>query len=416
MSEPVPEPETASETPPRRKRRRLSRGRWIALLAAVVLLAGGGTAAFLLLRPQDTAQATTRTFSAQAEKSTQTVTVGLTGTLAPKTQSDLDFAVSGTVTKVWVTAGDTVTKGQKLARVDDSDLQDALALAKADLQTAIANLDDVEDDDDSSSASITAAAAQVKSARAAVTSAREDLDDAVLRSTINGTVASVDVSVGDTVGSSSSGSGSGSSGTSTTSSTSSTAQVVVISTNKWLLNGTVGSADLANLKAGQEVAVTTDGATDAITGTVTSVGIVSTGTSDGSATFPVEITLAGKHPELFSGTTADAVITIGEYPDVLTVPTAAIRTEGKKSVVTRVSGDSTEVVEVTVGKVFGDATEVTAGLAEGDTVQISFTMQAPTTSSTDAEQQGGSLFGGGGGMGGPPDGGGGGMPPGGGNR
>ncbi|HRA75658.1 MAG TPA: efflux RND transporter periplasmic adaptor subunit [Propionicimonas sp.] len=415
MSEPVPEAAPESETPPRRKRRRMTRGRWVALALAVVLLAGGGTAAFLLLRPQETAQATTRTFSAEAELSTQTVTVGLTGTLAPRTQSDLNFTVSGTVTRVWVSAGDTVTKGERLARVDDSDLRDALVLAKADLQTAIANLDDVEDDDDSSSASITAAAAQVKSARAAVTSAREDLDDAVLRSTINGTVASVDLSVGDTV-SSSSGSQSGASTTSTT--TSSSSQVVVISTNKWLLNGTVGSADLASLTAGQAVAITPDGASEALDGEVTSVGIVSTGTSDGAATFPVEITISGKHTDLYSGTTAAAVITVGEYPDVLTIPTAAISASGEKSVVTRVTGDATEVVEVGVGKVFGNATEITSGLSEGDTVQISFTRPVSTdTTSTEGEEQGGGLFGtGGGGFAGggaPPAGG---MPPGGSNR
>lgn len=413
MSQPAPDQESADTGPRRKKRFRMTARRWVAVVVVVLLAAGGGVA-WWFLRPQGTAEARTRTFTAQAETSDQTETVGLTGTLSPKTQSDLDFSVSGTVTKVWVTAGDTVTKGQRLARIDDSDLQDALAVAKADLETAEANLDDVEDDDDSSSAAIAAAEAQVKSARAAATSAREDLDDAVLRSTINGTVASVGISVGDTVGSSSSGSSSGSSA-STTSSTTSSAAVTVIATNKWMLDGTVGSSDLPNLKVGQSVAITPDGASEAIDGEVTSIGIVSTATSDGSATFPVEISISGKHPDLYSGTTADAVITISSYPDVLTVPTAAITTSDGASVVTRVDGDTTETVTVEVGRVFGDATEITSGLSEGDNVQISFTMPTTTSTTDSSEQDGGFGFGAGGNFGGggaPPDGGG---MPGGGN-
>ncbi|MCW5951681.1 MAG: biotin/lipoyl-binding protein [Propionibacteriaceae bacterium] len=407
MSLPVTDTPATQEAPPRRKKRWTKR-RTIGLAALVVVL-GIGLTAFLLLRPQTSAQAQdrTRSFTAQAEKGTQTLAVGLTGTLAPQTQANLNFPVSGTVTKVYVAAGDTVKKGDKLARVDDGDLQNALKLAKANLATAEANLDDVEDD--GTSAAITAAKAQVRSAKASVTSAQDDLDNAVLRSTIEGTVASVSLSVGDTVTSSGGSGGSGGSTLGSTSSTS-TAQIVVISTDKWKLDGTVGSSDVGSLEAGQAVAVTPDGASQPIDGEVVSVGIVATSSSDGSATFPVEINLTGDHPELFSGTTASATITVAEYPDVLTVPTLAIRTADGASVVTRVDGDQTDQVEVTVGRVFGEATEVTAGLTEGDTVQISFTMP-DTTTSTDEEggmSGGGFPDGGGfpGGGGAPPDGGG----------
>lgn len=406
MSLPATDTPASDEAPPRRKR--LTRRRLIGLIA-VVLVLGIGLTAFLLLRPQGSpeAQGRSRTFTAQAELGTQTLTVGLTGTLAPQTQANLNFPVSGTVTKVYVSAGDTVKKGDKLARVDDGDLQNALKLAKANLATAEANLDDVEDD--GSSAAIAAAKAQVRSAKASVTSAQDDLDNAVLRSTIGGTVASVDLSVGDTV---TSGGGAGGSGGSTLGSTSSTstAQVVVIATDRWKLAGTVGSSDLGSLKAGQAVAVTPDGASQPIDGEVASVGIVATSNSDGSATFPVEINLTGDHPELFSGTTASATITVAEYPDVLTVPTLAIRTADGRSVVTKVDGDRTSEAEVTVGRVFGDATEITAGLSAGDTVQISFTMP-DATSETGTNSDG--FPGGGfpGGEGGFP--GGGGAPPGG---
>ena len=136
---------------------------------------------------------------------------------------------------------------------------------------------------------------------------------------------------------------------------------------------------------------------------------MATSTSDGAATFPVVINLSGTHKDLYSGTTGTAVITTGSYDDVLTVPTAAIRTENGKTVVTKVNGTATSTVEVTVGKVFGTYTQITKGLSEGDSVQITFTRPSGTSSSGTNNQNGGGFGGGGFGGGGL----GGGQPPGG---
>jgi macrolide-specific efflux system membrane fusion protein len=392
-----------SDDVPTRVKGRMTWKKWLAIgVAAVVVLGGIGVGTFLLLRPSGNAN---RTFSqdVQATLGDQTMTVSFDGTLAPQKESDVNFSVSGTVTKVYVKAGDKVSKGQKLARIDDTDLQNAVDLAEANLTTAEANLDEVYDDS-GSSAAITSAKAQVNSSKAALTSAKEDLKNAVLRSPVDGTVASVSVEVGDTTGSgssssSSSGNSSNSGSGSSSAASSSSAQVVVISANRWKVSGSVGASDLASLKAGQSVAVTTDATTDQLTGKVTSVGIVATSTSsDGTATFPVEVTLSGKHTGLYSGTTATAVITTGNYPDVLTVPTAAITSSDGKTVVTKVTGTTTAVTQVEVGTVFGTYTQITSGLAEGDTVRISFTRPSSTSTSGSQNQSG---FGGGfGGLGG----------------
>lgn len=380
--------------------------RWVVGGLVVALVAGIGIGVWQLWPRPEGAGGRTFNRTVQAQQGTQTLSVSLEGTLSPRKQSQLDFAVSGTVTSVKVKVGDHVAKGAKLAVVEASSLSDALELAEANLASAKASLTEARDND-ASDAAINAASAQVNSARAAVKNAEQNLKDTVLRSPIAGTVAEVNLAVGDTVsGGSQTNSGSMASGTSSGDSS----QFVVIATSKWQLDGSVSAADLGGLKAGQSAVVSINGSD--VEGEVASVGIVATSTNDGTSTFPVVVNLSGTHHDLFSGTTASAVITTASYPDVLTVPTAAVTSQDDQTFVTRVDGDSTSQVEVQVGRVFGPNTEITSGISAGDTVRISFVQSDQTQDQSGSEggQQDG--FGGGfPGLGGIP---GGGAPPGGG--
>ncbi|MDR1768157.1 MAG: biotin/lipoyl-binding protein [Propionibacteriaceae bacterium] len=372
--------EIAPAAPRRKKRHWL---RWTIVGVVVVLVAGG--IAWWFLKPSDEPQYQARTYTAKAEKGTQTETVSLTGTLTPRKQAELSFSVSGEVTKVYVKVGDKVEKGDKLARVDDTSLQNAVDLAQANLTAAEASAEDAEDGTD---AAQEAADAQVDSAQASLTAAKKDLANAVLRATIAGTVAQLDLEVGDQVSGGSSSGGSGSSGSggmssTSTSSSSSSAQVLIVNTATWKLSGSVGSADLASLKAGQSASITVDGVDDPLKGSVTAVGVVATSSSDGSATFPVEIKISGKQTALYSGTTASATVTVASYDDVLTVPTMAITTVDGQAQVNVVGSDgSTTATNVTLGRVFGSTTEITDGLAEGD--EVSITMPGRTVTSGDS--------------------------------
>ena len=162
--------------------------KWWLSAAVVVVIAGVG--GYLLFRPGEPTAPQTISRTVQVAKGTQTRTVGLDGTLSPRKQSDVNFAVSGTITDVYVKAGDEVKKNQRLARIDDTDLADAVDLADANLTTARANYTEVVDND-GSTAAINSANAQVASARAALASAKRDLASAVLRSPIAGTVAAL---------------------------------------------------------------------------------------------------------------------------------------------------------------------------------------------------------------------------------
>jgi macrolide-specific efflux system membrane fusion protein len=209
-----------------------------------------------------------------------------------------------------------------------------------------------------------------------------------MTSPIDGTVAAVSVVVGDVVGS---GGGGGAGG-------SSSALITVVGTTSYVVDAEVSGTDLSKVKAGQQARITPSGATQPVFGTVSSVGVIASSSSGGSSTFPVTIKVTGSPEGLHPGGSATVTIVTKALNDVLTVPTAALRQENGKTVVTKVNGAKTETVEVTVGESHGASTEVTSGLSDGDTVQITtITRQgAGNTNGGTRGQFGGGAFPGGG--------------------
>ena len=222
------------------------------------------------------------------------------------------------------------------------------------------------------------------SAQSQLTSANADLANATLTSTIAGTVASVSLTVGQQVssggsgsggtgstgsgstGTGSSGTGTGSTGTGSTGSSSS-AQVVVIGTNSFVVNGTVDDTEVGDVKAGDQAVITPTGATTPVYGTVSSVGIIAS-QSSGVATFPVVIKVTGTPANLYAGSTADVSIIVKELYDVVEVPTAAISYSGGNAQVTTVVNGAHVTKDITVGESSGGETQVTSGLKVGDKV------------------------------------------------
>lgn len=352
----------------------------IVMVAAVIIVAGAVGAWARTRSTAAAATTTTRTVAATVETLKQTVSA--TGTIEPKTQSNLSFAGSGTVTAVKVAVGDVVTAGEVLATIDPTNLQDALALAQANLDSATTALTAAQAT--GTTTQIAAAQAQVDSATLKRSSAQTDLAGATMTSPISGTVATVNLTAGTAVSSGSTGGSGGSggsgaagsggsgsaAGTSGTSSTSSSAQVVVISTSSWVVNAAVGSADLASVKKGLQATIAPTGATTPIFGTVTSVGVIATSGTSGSATFPVIVSVTGTPSGLYAGGSATVSIVTRQIADAVTVPTAAVRSLNGQSVVQLVKNGSTVSTPVTLGLVSGATTQITAGVSEGDQVLV----------------------------------------------
>jgi macrolide-specific efflux system membrane fusion protein len=361
-------------------RRLLGKKKWIALAGAVVV-AAAAVGGWALARPDESAATTTIT--ATATVGTIRQTVAASGTLAPAQRADLTFQVSGTVTTVPVAVGDKVAKGATVATIDDTDLQAAVDAAQASVSAAE---DQVDAARGSTSAQVASAAAQLAAAQSSLARAKASLAGATLSSPIAGTVAAVSIAAGDPVGSGSSGSG----GTGSTSGDTSTAQVVVISTSAWVVNASVGASDLASVKKGLQVDITPDGSSQRVFGTVSSVGIMASTGSSGAATFPVVIKVTGSPTGLYAGGTVNAAIVVKQVDNVLTVPSAALTSEGDATYVTVAKNGKETKTKVVIGTVYGASTAITSGLSEGDQVVVrQIRLPAGGTGGTNQRQRNG---------------------------
>ena len=369
----------------------------------VALLVAGGIGAWALTRPSSSDAAAPTLVSATTSTIRQSVSA--TGTLQPAHRADLSFVVSGTITSLPVAVGDQVKVGTVLAKVDSAGLQTAVTLAQANV-TATQDQLTAQQNAGSSAVQIASTQAQLAAAQSRLTDARTALAAASMTSPIAGTVAQVNLAAGDKVGMAAA----------------SNAQIVVISTTSWVVEASVSSADLPQLKKGLQAEITPTGSTTKVFGTVKSVGIVASSSSSGSASFPVTIAVTGSPKGLYAGGAATVSIIVKQVENVLTVPTNALHTENGKTVVYQMVNGAQVSTLVTLGTTYGAATQILSGLKAGDKVvgtafRIGGNNSTGGTRTRQTGGTGGGGFGGGGfgggglgggGFGAPPTGGGGG--------
>ncbi|THJ26279.1 efflux RND transporter periplasmic adaptor subunit, partial [Candidatus Frankia alpina] len=333
-------------------------------------------------------------------------TVSATGTVEPTQQANLSFAVSGEVTAVKVAVGDKVQAGQTLATIDSAALATAAAQAKA----TVANDQAKVTSDQTAGVTgtqLTADETTLTSAQDAAATAQRELAASAMTSPIAGTVAAVNLTVGQRLagGSASTTGGSGSgglggngggtgSGASSSASSASGAQLVVVGTDSYLVNATVDDTAVGQLKTGDQAVITPTGTAGSTTvaartgassdagtglsgaggsatiyGTVATIGLIATSTS-GVASYPVTINITGAPSGLHPGAGADISIIVRQLSDVLTVPSQALHTSGSRTVVYQMHGGHQVSTTVTTGVTSRAQTQITSGLVAGDQVVV----------------------------------------------
>jgi multidrug efflux pump subunit AcrA (membrane-fusion protein) len=225
--------------------------------------------------------------------------------------------------------------------------------------------------------------AAIDSAEANVVVAEQSLAEGQLTSPINGTIVSVGITVGDTV-----------------SADSSTDVVVIIGTNAFQATTTLTSAQVPSVKVGSPAAVSVDGTSGSITGSVSQVGPVQS--SDSGYSYPVVVALPSSANKLFSGSSANISIVTGQKKDVVAVPTSAVTTTGTRSSVEVLSSGTPVTKVIKVGIVGSIYTQIISGLNVGQSVVLAdYAEPVPaSTTATVGGFGGGGFTGGGGGFGG----------------
>jgi multidrug efflux pump subunit AcrA (membrane-fusion protein) len=220
--------------------------------------------------------------------------------------------------------------------------------------------------------------ADIDTAQAQLTEAEQALVEGDLTSPINGTIVSVGVAAGDTV-----------------SADSSTAVIVIIGTGSFEVTSTLSSSQVPSVKVGDSAGVQVDGVDGTIKGTVSQVGPVQSG--DSGFTYPVVVALPTTATGLFTGSTANVVISTGGVAHVVAVPTSAVQSLGTRSYVETLSNGALARKIIKVGMVGDTYTQVLSGLTPGESVVLA-NYAAPVPSSNTATLGGfGGLGGGGGG-------------------
>ena len=272
------------------------------------------------------------------------VSISASGTLHPTRSVDVGSELSGTLEAVLVNENDLVTKGQIVARLDTSKLQDTVAKSRAAVAAADANVALMEatvaesqanlnrqrqvaelsggkvpskTELESAEATWQRAVANVDSAKAAVIQARATLKSdetniakAVIRAPINGVVLARKVEPGQTV---------------VAAMTTPVLFTMAEDLTKMELQVKVDEADVGTVKLGQPATF----AVSAWTGrnfpaTILRVGIGST-TTDNVVTYKTVLDVANSDLALRPGMTATARIITAKRDNVLLVPNAALR-------------------------------------------------------------------------------------------
>ncbi len=325
----------------------LKRGRsrpirkWILITLGVAALGGG---AYYYLQKKGNGQTGPEYVTKPLERGEISIEITATGTLAPTNQVIVGSELSGTVSEVFVDTNDTVTKGQELAKLDTIKLEQQTERTRATLQSAKARVSQAEAtlreseashgrllelhklsggqtpskaDMDTSQAKVERAQADLDSARATVAEAdanvkanERDLEKAVIRSPVNGTILLRKLEVGQTVAASF---------------TAPELFTIAEDLRKMELVVAVAEQDIGRVEKGQEVEFEVSAWPKRVyRATVKKVFFGSTLTNN-IVTYSTELEVDNEDLSLRPGMTATADIFIERKNDIFLVPSSALR-------------------------------------------------------------------------------------------
>jgi RND family efflux transporter MFP subunit len=290
----------------------------------------------------------------------------ISGTLTADRDARIRAEVGGAVLQVYVDAGERVSEGTLLARIDDSAVRDAAISARSGVTQATVAAQQAEKELQRARSLVAAGAiaerdvegaergnlsaqAVLADARARLSSAEKNLRNTQVRAPFAGVVAEKSVSPGDIV-------------------TPGGALFTVIDPRSLRVDASVPAAALSDVKVGAPVRFTVNGADRELEGRITRVSPMVNAQTKQVA---IQASIPNSAGVLVAGLFVDGRVSAEKRVGVL-VPEAAVDQTGIVPNVMRLKGGKVEKVEVQVGlrDDAAERVEITAGLAGGDTVLL----------------------------------------------
>jgi RND family efflux transporter MFP subunit len=370
------------------------RGAWIVVLALVLAVAGGG---WLWSRRVEAADVKTATVTAQSGAAAAPGAVlNASGYVTARRRATVSSKVTGKVLEVFVEEGKEIRKGQVLARLDDSQIRAALAVAQAQLASAHkgteqdrarlkeaeltlerrrellkekvigrAELDSSEAEVESLKARIALAREQVAVAETQIKAIETDLADMVVRAPFDGVAISKDAQPGEMISPVSAGGGFTRTGICT-----------IVDMSSLEIEVDVSESYINRVRPNQPVEAVLDAYPD---WRIPAHVITTVPSADRQkATVRVRIGFEKLEPRILPDM-GIKVSFLSERPvqsDAaaprarLVVPKAAVRTDAGASVLFIVRDDRVERRAVKVGAADGDQVEIVSGVNAGEKVVI----------------------------------------------
>ena len=321
----------------------------------------------------------------EAAKQDVTTTVTATGTIEPVTSVDVGTQVSGIVSKLYVDYNSEVKAGDVIAELDRTNLMSELSSMQANLKSAQSELDYQKtnyerhkalydkglisaNDFEQARLSYIKAQQTVTNQKESVKKAQTNLGYATITSPIDGVVLKKEVEEGQTVASSFN---------------TPTLFTIAKDLTDMRVIADVDEADIGEVKEGQRVSFSVDAfPNDTFQGVVTQVRQQAT-TESNVVTYEVVISAPNEDLKLKPGLTANVVIYTLEMPDVLAIPSKALRFKPSEAMLNEgetitdidsplkvwtKEGPNIKAIAIQTGVTNGTLTQVTGGLQPGTMV------------------------------------------------
>jgi macrolide-specific efflux system membrane fusion protein len=296
------------------------------------------------------------------------------GIVLPQSEMDVNFAVAGQIREIDVQLGTKVSRGQVLAKLDDTNQQAALQGALVAVSYAQVALGQAEAG--TSKQSITTAQLQLANANLQLQRARGDEARTVLTAPETATVLQINNQIGENVsaGGTHAGAGVQLPGTGT----GQNPFLVLGNGTSFVVEASFSQGDAAQIKGGLSGTVVFD----AIPGLGLPVHVASIASVanqvNGVPQFDASVTLDQNDPRLRTGMTATVNVTVAQASNVLAVPNQAVYTFQNGPHVDVWFRGGAVPTAVTLGLTGDQLTEVTSGLSAGQQVLLPGPQGLPT--------------------------------------